>query len=271
MYRRINSLPLGTPTAFGTGNSLTGGWWPIIWLFEVLENSLDAISDRDYLIEFTAAASLIGLHVSQMGSELLLWSSREFGFFRLPRGFVFRGQSLPQRPNAELLEILRSRPANIFGRLSQFLTELKGLPLSYCQDLQESLPGLLEIGQSLNLILELSTVLLPAFKFDTNCMKESASSDQTNAANAIDYLIDRGVEPKRASETVNHIIAYCKERRRIWLISQSTNGRCFRRLSITPFMILSLSRTRLIIAARNSHLVESVVEPDRGKSVFQSS
>jgi argininosuccinate lyase len=164
------------------------------------------------LIEFAAAASLIGVHLSQMSSELLLWATQEFAFVRLPRAFVFRSQSMPQKRNPELLEILRSRPSVINGRLSQFLNELKGLSVSYSQDLQECLPGLLDVVENLQFILELIYVLLPAFKFDTIRMQTLASSDLTNAGHAVDFLIERDMAPDKASKVIDAILTYCRER-----------------------------------------------------------
>jgi argininosuccinate lyase len=213
MYKRLNSLPLGACQLAGTNQPIDRRLVAEYLGFDtVMENSLDAVSDRDYLIEFASAASLIGVHLSQMSSELLLWATQEFGFVRLPRAFVFRSQSMPQKRNPELLEILRSRPSVINGRLAQFLNELKGLSVSYSQDLQECLPGLLDVVENLKFILELSCVLLPAFKFDTNRMKILASSDLTNASHAVDFLAERDIAPDKASKIIDAILAYCRDR-----------------------------------------------------------
>ena len=212
-YKRMNTLPLGACQLAGTTQPIDRQLVAKFLGFDsVMENSLDAVSDRDYLIEFGAAASIIGVHLSQMSSELLLWSTQEFAFVRLPRSFVFRSQSMPQKRNPELLEILRSRPSVLNGRLSQFLNELKGLSVSYSQDLQECLPGLLDVVENVKFILELTDVLLPAFRFDTVRMQKLANADMTNAGHAIDYLIERDVPPDKAMKYVDQILDYCRER-----------------------------------------------------------
>ena len=122
-YKRMNALPLGACQLAGTNQPIDRQLVAQYLGFDsVMENSLDAVSDRDYLIEFSSAAALIGVHLSQMSSELLLWSTQEFAFVRLPRAFVFRSQSMPQKRNPELLEILRSRPSVLNGRLPSFST-----------------------------------------------------------------------------------------------------------------------------------------------------
>jgi argininosuccinate lyase len=214
-YKRLNASPLGAC-------QLAGSKYPIDRSFtqrylgfdEVIENSLDAVSDRDYVVEFTAFAALLGTHLSQMASELLLWSTQEFGFVRLPRAFVFRSQSMPHKRNPEMLEILRSRPSVLTGRLTQFLSELKGLPLSYSQDLQESLPGLIESVHDVRLVLDLTQVLLPALRFDEHRMRHLATADLTDAGNVVDYLVERGVTTDRAAKIVESLVNYCRERHR---------------------------------------------------------
>lgn len=214
-YKRLNASPMGAGELAGTNQPIDRDFTARVLGFDrVIENSLDATSDRDYVVEFTSFAALLGSHVSQMSSELLLWSTQEFGFVRLPRAFVFRSQSLPQKRNPELLEILRSRPSQLIGRLTQFLSELKGLCLSYSQDLQESLPGLIDSVQDVRFVLDLTLVLLPALRFDEVRMKTMATNDLTNASHAMDYLIERGVPAEKASKILESCVAYCRERNR---------------------------------------------------------
>jgi argininosuccinate lyase len=214
-YKRLNASPLGACQIAGTTEPIDRDLTARILGFDlVIENSLDATSDRDYVVEFASFAALFGTHISQMSSELLLWSTQEFGFMRLPRAFVFRSQSMPQKRNPELLEILRSRPSMLVGHLTQFLTELKGLCVSYSQDLQESLPGLIEAVRDVHFILDLTLVLLPALRIDEVRMKQMASADLTNASHAMDYLIERGLAPDKASKILEAATSYCRERSR---------------------------------------------------------
>jgi argininosuccinate lyase len=212
-YRRFNALPMGAGAGAGTNEPIDRNLVAQYLGFDtVIDNSLDAVSDRDYLVEFGAFASLVGIHVSQLSSEIMLWTTQEFGFARLRKAFTFRSQSMPQKKNPALLEILRSRPSVIFGRLVEFLNELKGLPVGYSQDLQESVPSLMELVDSLKFILELTTVLVPAVEFDHKRMREMASADLTNAANALDFLHSRGIEPDKASSIIEALVNYCEQR-----------------------------------------------------------
>jgi len=212
-YGRLNTLPLGASALAGTtqpiDRKLVASY---LGFADVIENSLDAVADRDYLVEFASFAALVGIHLSQMSSDLLLWATQEFAFVKLPRAFGLRSLNMPQKRNPELLEILRSRPAQIFGRLNEFCAELKGLPFAFSQDLQECLPGLIDLVDTLKFLLELTGKLLPALRFDAERMKEAASQDLTNAANAVDYLVERGTPQDKAAKTVEAIVQYCKER-----------------------------------------------------------
>jgi argininosuccinate lyase len=212
-YRRFNALPMGAGSGAGTNEpidrNLVAGY---LGFDTVIDNSLDAVSDRDYLVEFGAFASLVGVHISQMSSEIMLWCTQEFRFARMRKAFTFRSQSMPQKKNPALLEILRSRPSVIFGRMMEFLTELKGIPVGFSQDLQEAIPSLMELVDNLKFILELATVSVPAVEFDAKRMRDIASADLTNAANAMDFLVNRGIDQDRASGIVESLVNYCNQR-----------------------------------------------------------
>lgn len=212
-YRRLNVLPLGANVLAGTREPIDRRVVAIALGFdEVIENSLDAVTDRDYLIEFGAFASIIGVHLSQLGGELLLWVTQEFAFARIPQNMVIESQTLNLKRNPEILEVLRARPSLIFGRLMEFLNQLKGLTTGFSQDLQECVPGLFEIVDVLKILLELSTGMLPGLEFDENRMKEVACADLVNVSNALDYLLNKGVEREIASRAVEHLASYCRTR-----------------------------------------------------------
>lgn len=213
LYSRLNICPLGAHAFAGATQPIDRNKLAELLHFDgVIENSLDAVSDRDFVVEFACTAALIGVHVSQLSSELLIWSTREFGYVRLPRAFTFRAQSFPQKRNPELLEILRARSAHLTGRLTQFLGELKGLTVSYSHDLEESLPGLVDVVENLHFILDLTSVVLPAMIIDTKRMNDAASIDAANSASAMDFLIESGFSPDKASEIVEKLLDYCKDR-----------------------------------------------------------
>lgn len=212
-YKRFNQLPMGACALAGTDRPIDRFLVASYLDFDgIIENSLDAVSDRDYLIEFAGCASLVGTHISQMAGELLIWATQEFGFVRLPHAFAFKSLSMPQKRNPELLEILRSRPSAIFGCLFEFLSQLKALPMGFCQDLQESLPALVETVNHLKFILELQIVLLQGLEFDPQRMKTVAMADLTNASNAVDFLNWRGVPQQQAVKIVEALVNYCNQR-----------------------------------------------------------
>ncbi len=212
-YKRLNLLPLGA-------NVLAGAKEPIDRLMvadalgfdSLIENSLDAVSDRDFLVEFAAFASIAGLHISQLGSELLLWVTQEFAFAKVPQHLVIASGKLPLKRNPEILELLRARPSVIFGRMIEFVVELKAISTGYCLDLQECIGGLSELCQTLELLLDLSIAVLPGIELDHVRMREVACADLVNVSNAHDYLVTRGVDRNIASRVVEQLASYCRTR-----------------------------------------------------------
>lgn len=212
-YKRLNMLPLGANVMAGTREPIDRRMVAIALGFDdVIENSLDAVTDRDYLIEFGSFASIVGVHLSQLGGELLLWVTQEFAFARIPQNMVIESHTLHLKRNPEILEVLRARPALIFGHLLEFLTQLKGLTIGFSQDLQECVPGLFEIVETLKVLLDLAIGMLPGLEFDQNRMREVACADLVNVSNALDYLLNRGVEREIAGRAVEHLAHYCRTR-----------------------------------------------------------
>jgi argininosuccinate lyase len=214
-YPRLNVLPLGAVVISGAkepiDRSLTAKY---LGFDDVIENSLDAVSDRDFLVEFGSFSSLVGLHLSQISTDLLLWATQEFGFVKLQRRLVFRSAKLPFKRNPELLEVLRSRPSVFYGRLMEFIAELKGVPSGYVQDLQECLPGLLDVVENLRFLLELATEIVRGVDFDATRMREVACADFMNWSNAVEYLVTHGVEDDQAQKIVENVSHYCKTRKK---------------------------------------------------------
>jgi argininosuccinate lyase len=212
-HHRLNVLPLGACVLAGTPEPIDRKMVADELGFDdVIDNSVDAVSDRDFVIEFGACASLIGVHLSQMSSELLLWATQEFGFVKLPRRFVFDSSTMPSKRNPELLEVLRSRPATLFGRLMEHLTQLKAIPLGYSQDLQESLPGLFQSAEIMRELLNLASVMIPNVEIDAERMREMACADMLNATNAKNYLVSRDIPEDKASKVMEALTNYCKAR-----------------------------------------------------------
>jgi argininosuccinate lyase len=216
VFKHIGALPAGAAGQSVQSTMMIDRTFTarLLGFEQLAENSLDAVCDRDYVIDFAACAAAIGVHISQMSSDLLLWSTHEYNFAHLPRTVIFRDQPISLRRNVELLEILRSRPSTISGRLFEFLSQQKGLPLCFSRDMQEFLPGIFDITDNLKFILELSATLLPAFRFDTSRMRELAKTDLGNVGAAVDFLIERGIAPEKATQTAESLLLYCKDRNR---------------------------------------------------------
>jgi argininosuccinate lyase len=212
-FKRLNLLPLGANVMAGTRE-------PIDRLLvarslgfdDVIENSLDAVSDRDFLIEFGAFASIAGLHFSQLGSELLLWATQEFAFAKIPQHLTINTAMIPIKRNPEILEVLRARPSLIFGRMVEFIVQLKAITTGFSQDLQECVLGLADIVDTLDLLLDLTVGLLPGIELDSNRMKQVACADLVNVTKALDYLLDKGVPSDIAARVIDYLGSYCRTR-----------------------------------------------------------
>ncbi|HEY9788401.1 MAG TPA: argininosuccinate lyase [Candidatus Obscuribacterales bacterium] len=215
LYRRLNFLPFAAGARAQADARVDRSKVAYYLGFDgVNENSVDTISDRDYVIEFASFAALLAVHISQLSSDLILWSTSEFGFVRLPRSLDFRGEIIAQKRQREMLEILRGKCAVISGRLSEFLISLKGLSLSDSQELHECLPGLFSIVEQLNFTLDLTLAFLPGCEFDDKRMREAANPDLASSRHAIEFLVERDVPRERATKIVDALVAYCKDRRK---------------------------------------------------------
>lgn len=177
-------------------------------------NGFDSIPDLDFLIEFSSCAALVGVHLSQMAGELLLWATQEFGFVRLPRVFALENENFPGRKSTQALEVLRAKSGSLGANLSEILGQLKGLPLGASHEINEVLTALNECVYNLDLVLELTEVILPALMFDTKRMHDASDRDMLNRANAIEYLIEKGFAPDKAVSLVEPLAEYCRKRKR---------------------------------------------------------
>jgi argininosuccinate lyase len=171
----------------------------------ISENSLDAVSDRDFVVDFLSAAALTAVHLSRMAEEIILWSSAEFGFVILPDEFSTGSSMMPQKKNPDLLELIRGRSGRVIGDLMAMLTVLKGLPLAYNSDLQEDKERAFDALDTLKPALRLLAIFWPRLKFNTDAMR-SAAGGYALATDLADYLVGRGMPFRRAHEIVGAIV-----------------------------------------------------------------
>jgi argininosuccinate lyase len=175
-------------------------------------NSMDATSDRDFAIEFVQVLSLLAVHLSRWAEEMILFSTAEFGYVRLPEAFSTGSSAMPQKKNPDALELLRGKAGRIVGAATALLVTVKGLPLAYNKDLQETQEPLFDAAESASGMLQVATGFLRAVEFDLAAMQARAASGFTNAMAAASYLAGKGVPFRQAHEQVGRAVRLCLER-----------------------------------------------------------
>lgn len=212
--RRVDVLPLGAGALAGAGFELDReGVARELGFAAVSRNSLDAVSDRDFVVEVLAAASLLAMHLSRLSEEIVLWATEEFGFLDLPDAFATGSSMMPQKKNPDVAELARGRTGRVYGALVSVLTLLKGLPLSYNRDLQEDKPPLFEALDSLRASVRVIARMLPALRFRAERMRSGAGGFAL-ATELADHLVERGLPFRQAHEVVGKLVGWCVENRR---------------------------------------------------------
>ena len=175
---------------------------------QVYANSMDAVSDRDYLIEFLSFASILMLHLSRLSEEVCLWSSTEFGFIELDDGFATGSSMMPQKKNPDIAELVRGKTGRVYGHLQALLVTVKGLPLTYNKDLQEDKEGLFDAIDTIKFSLTVYRDMLLTMTVNVDKMREAVSKDFSNATDLADYLVRQGLPFRQAHEVVGKCVAY---------------------------------------------------------------
>jgi argininosuccinate lyase len=211
--KRLNVCPLGS-------GAVAGATLPLDRAFIAAElefagptaNSIDATSDRDFVIEFVNVLSLLGLHLSRWAEEMIIFSSQEFGFVKLPEAYSTGSSAMPQKKNPDLLELVRGKTGRIIGSATTLLVTLKGLPLAYNKDLQETQEPLFDAADTALGLLPLVGSWMKAVEFDLERMNEAAQSGFMNAWAAATYLVRRGVPSRLAHEQIGKAVKLCVEK-----------------------------------------------------------
>jgi len=208
--KRVNVLPLGSGALAGVSLPLDRRYVARLLKFPaVSKNSLDAVSDRDFIVEFLAAASILQMHLSRLSEELILWTSAEFGFMILPDAFATGSSMMPQKKNPDVLELCRGKTGRVYGALVAMLTVLKGLPLSYNRDLQEDKEPLFEAVDTVKASLEVLAALLKRVTFNRERLRQAAEEGFLNATDVADYLARKGMPFREAHEVVGRLVRFC--------------------------------------------------------------
>ncbi len=206
---RTNVMPLGAAALAGTTYPIDRRYTADLLGFPTVSaNSLDTVSDRDYIMEFLASASICMVHFSRISEELVLWSSSEFEFIRLPDAFATGSSIMPQKKNPDIPELVRGKTGRVFGDLMALLSLVKGLPLSYNRDMQEDKPPLFDSVDTLVATIDIYCRMLPKIEINRERMRRAASSGYLNATDMADYLVGRGVPFRKAHDIVGKAVAY---------------------------------------------------------------
>ena len=171
------------------------------------ENSLDAVSDRDFALEFLSAAAIAMMHLSRMSEELILWSSQEFGFVTLPDSHTTGSSIMPQKKNPDVSELIRGKTGRVYGALMGLLTVMKGLPLAYNKDMQEDKEGAFDAVATLRACLTLQAEMIPRLDVHADRMRDAAAGAYSNATDLADYLAKKGLPFRDAHEVVGRMVA----------------------------------------------------------------
>jgi argininosuccinate lyase len=207
---RTDVMPLGSAALAGTTFPTDMEWTARELGFpRVVANSMDAVSDRDYLIEFCSASAILMMHVSRMAEELILWSSPEFAFVEISDAFCTGSSIMPQKKNPDVPELMRGKTGRVYGNLVALLTLTKGLPLAYNRDLQEDKQPVFDTVDTVLATLGLLSKMLPAIKINRERMAGMAGHNFTLATDLADYLVTRGVPFRKAHHVVGQVVQYC--------------------------------------------------------------
>lgn len=213
--RRINIMPLGSAALAGTSVPLDRAHiTKELGFGGVSRNSLDAVSDRDFAIEFIGACSLLMVHLSRFAEDLIIYSSAEFGFIELSDAVASGSSLMPQKKNPDALELIRGKAGRVFGGLMALLAVMKGLPLAYNKDMQEDKEAVFDVADTVRACLNAVRLVLDNLTLNADRTREAASHGYLNATELADYLVKKGIPFRAAHEAVGKIVLYGIENRR---------------------------------------------------------
>jgi len=209
--RRVNICPLGAAALAGTPVPINRRQTASALGFEAIyANSLDAVSDRDFCVEFSAAASLVMAHLSRLSEEVIAWASEEFRFVRLTDRCATGSSLMPQKKNPDVPELVRGKCGRVFGHLQGLLTMIKGLPLAYNKDFQEDKEALFDAFRTTRDCVEATAILFEeGLEFRVERLNQAVEQDFSNATDVADYLVARGVPFREAYQLVGAVVRRC--------------------------------------------------------------
>lgn len=208
-WQRVNVMPLGAGALAGAGFAIDRNYLAKLLAFDdIYTNSMDAVSDRDFVIEFMFGAAMVMMHLSRLSEELILWSSQEFCFVTFDDAYSSGSSMMPQKKNPDAAELIRGKTGRVYGALIAMLTTLKALPLSYNKDLQEDKEGLFDTVKTVLNCVSLYSPVLKTLKINREKMQAAADDDAAKATELADYLVRKGLPFRKAHAVVGKLIAY---------------------------------------------------------------
>ncbi len=206
-YTRVDVLPLGAGAGFGTSLPIDRKFTAkILGFAKIAGNSLDAVSDRDFLIEVSSASAILMMHLSRLSEEIILWNSSEFGFLEIDESFATGSSLMPNKKNPDIPELVRGKTAKVYGELFALLSLMKNLPLAYNRDIQEDKKGFFEMIKVLLSSLKIYAKFLPKIKLNKARMRKMAEKGETTATDLVEYLVTKGVPFREAHRIVGKIL-----------------------------------------------------------------
>lgn len=214
IYERMNYCPLGSGALAGTTYPLDRDMTAqSLGFYGPTRNSMDGVSDRDYLLEFLSALSIIMMHLSRFSEEIILWNSNEYRFIEIDDAFSTGSSIMPQKKNPDIAELVRGKTGRVYGALVQLLTTMKGIPLAYNKDMQEDKEFSFDAMDTAKGCIHLFDGMLATIKFNKDIMEQSARHGFTNATDAADYLVGKGLPFRDAHGIVGRIVLDCIDKK----------------------------------------------------------
>jgi len=210
---RVNVMPLGASALAGTSFHIDRNYVAHLLSFpKITENSIDTVSDRDFIIEFIQDASIILMHLSRFCEDLIIWASPEFSFVSFAPAFSTGSSIMPQKRNPDVAELIRAKTGKVYGNLIGILTVMKGLPLSYNRDMQEDKQGMFDTADTLEDVLKIFAQMLGSIRINEKRMLRACEKGFLNATDVADYLVGKGVPFRNAHGIVSRLVSYCMEK-----------------------------------------------------------
>ncbi|QSZ27517.1 argininosuccinate lyase [Aceticella autotrophica] len=214
MYKRVNVMPLGSGALAGTTFEIDRKYVSSLLGFDdITLNSMDGVSDRDYIIEFLSFASIIMMHLSRFCEELILWSSKEFDFIELDDRYSTGSSMMPQKKNPDAAELIRGKTGRVYGDLITILTVMKGLPLAYNKDMQEDKEALFDGIDTLEICLKVFTGMIKTVDVKIDNLERAAKHGYMNATDFADYLVSKGIPFRKAHEISGKVVLHAIDKK----------------------------------------------------------